>query len=243
MKKIVSILACIVLLSTCCGFAFATDIDKIQPDGGFSDNGYTYIYTTPDGTTVVIPYYHNPFYGSVINNNTNTNTNTNTDKQEEQKKEEQTTEEEKKEEEKKEEEKKEEEKKDESLPIKTAAMIEDIFKLVNEERTKAGIAALNYNMELQPPVDTRVVESAAQFSHTRPNGTSCFTVVQDLDYTVVGENLVKSDNAIATAQRLVKAWMESEGHRANILNPDFTETAIGVFITDDITYAAQLFMG
>lgn len=243
MKKFLSFIMCICLLVGICAVAHATDVDKIRPDGppigypstGNTNNQYVYVYTTPDGTTVVIPYY-GPIYEDVNTNNTTNQT-----------KEEQTQEEKKeeeKQEEKQEDEKTEEEKKtDENLPIKTAALIEEIFKLINEERTKANLNALNYNMELQHPVDTRVVESAAQFSHTRPNGTSCFTVVQDLDYNCVGENLVKADNAIATAQRLVKCWMDSEGHRANILNPDFTETAIGVFITDDITYAAQLFMG
>ena len=98
-------------------------------------------------------------------------------------------------------------------------------------------------MELQNAADIRARECAEQFSHTRPDGTSCFTVVEEIDYGVVGENLIKADNPIATAKALVNSWMNSEGHRANILNADFTETAIGIYINDGVTYGAQIFMG
>lgn len=242
MKKSLSFLFCVCLLIGICAAAHAeTDVSKIQPDGVanvpvYENNGYVLIYTTPDGTTVVIPNYHDSYYSAPVQENTNTNTN----------KEETKKEEEEKKEEQEEEEQKEEEKKDESIkddPVKVAAFIEEIFKLINEERATAGLEALNYNIELQHPADVRAIESVAKFAHTRPDGTSCFTVVKDLDYTCVGENLIKADNSIATARRLVNSWMESEGHRANILNPDFTETAIGVFITDNTTYSAELFMG
>ena len=246
MKKSLSFLICICLLIGICAAAYAeTDVSKIRPDGivpVYENSGYVLIYTMPDGTVVIIPDYHGPIYQETNTNNNNTDNTTTEDKQDEQKEEEKQEEKEQETEDKKEDEKKDDEGiKDD--PEKMAAFIEEIFKLINEERATAGVEALNYNMELQHPADIRAVESVAKFAHTRPDGTSCFTVVKDLDYTCVGENLIKADNAIATARRLVNSWMQSEGHRANILNPDFTETAIGVFVTDDMTYSAELFMG
>ena len=58
-----------------------------------------------------------------------------------------------------------------------------------------------------------------------------------------GENLIQADKEIADAKNLVKTWMESEGHRANILLPEFTSVAIGIYTKDNIIYASQLFVG
>ena len=250
MKKSLSFLICICLLIGIYVAAYAeTNVDKIQPDTTTTIVGITgeeipivgtlppvvpgqIVIVVPDPTLSTV--IKNPITGRTLpQENTKKETDTNTSTVETNKDVDEPT-------------NKEEEKKDESIkddPVKIAAFIEEIFKLINEERATAGLEALNYNMELQHPADVRAIESVAKFAHTRPDGTSCFTVVKDLDYTCVGENLIKADNSIATARRLVNSWMQSEGHRANILNPDFTETAIGVFITDNTTYSAELFMG
>lgn len=243
MKKSLSFLFCVCLLIGICAAAHAeTDVSKIQPDGvtpGIIDTGYVYMYTTPDGTTVVIPHYHDPYYSAPITTNTNTNKeetkkeetkDTNTSTVETNKDVDEPT-------------NKEDVDKTPAAPSDKKELIDEIFKLVNEERKNAGLHELNYNMELQNAADIRARECAEQFSHTRPDGTSCFTVVEEIDYSVVGENLIKADNPIATAKALVNSWMNSEGHRANILNADFTETAIGIYISDGITYGAQIFMG
>lgn len=241
MKKFLSFIMCICLLVGICAVAHATDVDKIRPDGpavGYQSSTITnnvLVYTTPDGTTVVIPQYH-PIYQETIIQETkkettetkkedaNTSTvETNKDVDEPTNKEDVDT--------------------TPAAPSTKTELIDEIFKLVNEERTKAGLEELHYNFELQNAADIRARECAEQFSHTRPDGTSCFTVVDEIDYNVVGENLIKADNPIATAQALVNSWMNSEGHRVNILNPDFTETAIGVYINDGVTYSAQIFMG
>ena len=60
-----------------------------------------------------------------------------------------------------------------------------------------------------------------------------------VDFLKKEENIVIS---LATAENLVKTWMESEGHKANILLPEFTSTAIGVY-GEDVIYVAQLFVG
>jgi len=65
------------------------------------------------------------------------------------------------------------------------------------------------------------------FDHTRPNGTSCFTALQEqgLDYHYAGENIAKG---YSTPYAVVDAWMHSEGHRKNILNPDYTSLVVGI---------------
>lgn len=121
-------------------------------------------------------------------------------------------------------------------------LAKQIFELTNAERKKAGLNKLTYNFDLQESADLRAKESATLFDHTRPNGESCYSVF-NVDYNVAGENLIKADKPIATAENLMKSWMESEGHRANILLPEFTSIAIGVYEKDDVIYASQLFVG
>jgi len=63
-------------------------------------------------------------------------------------------------------------------------------------------------------------------SHTRPNGTSCFTVLSELGvgYSASGENIAAGQK---TPQAVMESWMNSSGHKANILNPDFTHIGVG----------------
>lgn len=124
-----------------------------------------------------------------------------------------------------------------------ATLAEQIFLLINDEREKQGLDDLDYNEDLQNAVDIRVKECATLFSHTRPDGTYFDTAAVDIDYTHLGENLISCDDHNVTAQQLVEAWMNSKGHRENILDSKFTSTAIAVYETDDMIYAAQWFMG
>ena len=121
-------------------------------------------------------------------------------------------------------------------------LAKDIFKLTNEERKKAGLNELEYNYELQNAADLRAKESSELFGHTRPNGKDCYSAF-NVNYNVAGENLIKADVPIATAETLMNSWMESSGHRANILLPEFTSIAIGIYTKDNVVYASQLFIG
>ena len=117
-----------------------------------------------------------------------------------------------------------------------------IFNLINEERTAEEIKPLTYNKSLQAAADLRAMECATLFSHTRPDNTSCHTVVT-VDYYVTGENLIMADKPIASAPGLVSAWMNSTGHRENIMMAAYTSTAVGVYEKDGIVYACQIFIG
>lgn len=129
------------------------------------------------------------------------------------------------------------------LPAEDMTLMEQIFWLINSEREKEGLNDLNYNFDLQSAADLRAKECAQLFSHTRPNGKYCDSVVEEFDYYITGENLIKADKPIATAAVLVDTWMNSPSHHANIVLPEFTSTAIGIYEENNVIYVAQIFMG
>ena len=118
----------------------------------------------------------------------------------------------------------------------------EVIRLVNVERTKNGLKALTYNWEL-----ARVARYKSQdmkdnryFSHTSPVYGSPFTMMKNfgITYRTAGENIARGQ---ATPQAVVNAWMNSSGHRANILNASFTE--IGVGYVSGGNYWTQMFIG
>lgn len=118
---------------------------------------------------------------------------------------------------------------------------QEVIKLVNAERAKAGLPALKYDWEL-----ARVAEHKSQdmhdkkyFDHTSPTYGTPFNMMKNygIQYTAAGENIAKGQT---TAEQVMKAWMNSEGHRANILNKNFTH--IGVGYVADGHYWTQMFI-
>lgn len=116
----------------------------------------------------------------------------------------------------------------------------EVVDLVNEERAKEGIDPLELDLDLCEAAEIRAKEAKKSFSHTRPNGERCFTVLSEagITYKIAGENL---GGHIKTPKRAVAAWMNSEGHRKNILNPKFTH--IGIGYVSNGNYWAQFFVG
>lgn len=116
----------------------------------------------------------------------------------------------------------------------------EVVELVNKERAKEGIAPVELDLALCDATDIRAKEAKKSFSHTRPNGKRCFTVLSEagITYKIAGENL---GGYITTPKRAVAAWMNSEGHRKNIMNPRFTH--IGVGYVPDGNFWAQFFVG
>ena len=104
----------------------------------------------------------------------------------------------------------------------------ETFNLINEQRAKNGLPALKIDMEVQ-----RVARIKAQdmvnnnyFSHTSPTYGSPFDMLKSfgISYKSAGENIAgNSSNSAA-----VTAWMNSSGHRANILNSSYNYTGVGV---------------
>lgn len=104
---------------------------------------------------------------------------------------------------------------------------QEVVRLVNGEREKAGLAPLTMDATLSAAAQVRAQEIDVSFSHTRPDGTSCFTVLKEfgIGYRACGENIAKGSPSPA---RVVEGWMNSAGHRANILNSNFTTIGVGV---------------
>ncbi len=115
-----------------------------------------------------------------------------------------------------------------------------VVDLVNQERAAAGLAPLSVDVTVSRAAQKRAQELVTTFSHTRPNGTSCFTVLQEygVSYMGAGENIAAGQRS---AQEVMHAWMNSEEHRANILNGSFTEIGVGVYTVGGTTYWCQLF--
>ncbi len=103
----------------------------------------------------------------------------------------------------------------------------EVLRLTNLERAAQGLSPLSMgSTAAQSAADIRAAEIATQFSHTRPNGSSCFTALTEVgvSYRSAGENIAKGHR---TPAQVVEGWMNSEGHRANILNANFTHLAVG----------------
>jgi uncharacterized protein YkwD len=119
-----------------------------------------------------------------------------------------------------------------------------VLSLVNIERANYGIAALSCgNALLNQAAMIRAAELIDKFSHTRPDGSSCFSAYTDLGgaYRRMGENIAYGQSS---PQAVVDAWMKSDGHRRNILNPDFTYLGVGVAKSSSgRLYWVQLFCG
>ncbi|MBQ8134262.1 MAG: hypothetical protein IJ192_07660 [Clostridia bacterium] len=99
---------------------------------------------------------------------------------------------------------------------------------INEQRVKAGANLLLLDSELVFAAMIRAEEIETQYSHTRPDGTSCFTVLDEycIDYnTTTGENIAMGFTSIDT---VMTAWMNSKGHRENILSKSYTKVGIGL---------------
>lgn len=119
-----------------------------------------------------------------------------------------------------------------------------IIQLTNAQRAAYGLPALAYDERLQNTADLRAAEQAVLFSHTRPDGSDWSTAFPASTYYFLGENLATCDVILADesfATSCVKWWMESEDHRANILNESFTVIAVGIAIEGDCMYATQEF--
>lgn len=119
---------------------------------------------------------------------------------------------------------------------------EQVVALVNAERAKEGLPALKVDETLQAAALARAKETVQLFSHTRPNGTSCFTILKEygISYRYAGENIAYGQRS---PEEVVSAWMNSAGHRANIMSENFTTIGIGYYQTANGTkYWSQLFL-
>lgn len=107
-----------------------------------------------------------------------------------------------------------------------------VLDLVNIERRKAGVKPLVLSDELMRAAAVRSQEVTKVFSHTRPDGTP-FSSIVSRHGRRIGENI---GGGYQTPEEVVDSWMHSEGHRKNILHPDFTELGVGYTYEENSQY-------
>ena len=110
-----------------------------------------------------------------------------------------------------------------------------ILYMTNQLRKQNGLEALNSSSSLDKAAAIRAEELSVLFSHTRPDGTDCFTVSDD----VYGENIAYGMNV--SVSTIMDGWLSSSGHRANMLDPDFGSLGVGLYSKDGNDYYVQLF--
>jgi uncharacterized protein YkwD len=112
--------------------------------------------------------------------------------------------------------------------------VDGIIYYTNIERVKVGLNPLTKNTKLNNSATSKIDDMfmGQYFEHTAPNGKTAADLVKSFDYKfqIVGENLALG--IFQTDKSLVQAWMDSPTHRANILNPKYTEIGAAVGIGD-----------
>lgn len=118
--------------------------------------------------------------------------------------------------------------------------VEEVLEIVNKERGKAGLSPLKLDTTLQKAAQIRAEELIEFFSHTRPDGRDCFSAVNEIDngFTALGENIAKGQT---DPVNVMNGWMNSQGHRANILNGGYTHLGVGLYIYNGEKHWVQMF--
>ena len=120
----------------------------------------------------------------------------------------------------------------------------EVLDLVNKERTSRGLQALKFNSKLSNVATLKSQDMIDKnyFDHTSPTYGSPFDMMKKfgISYTSAGENIAMGQE---TPQEVMNSWMNSPGHRKNILNPNFTELGVGIASNGSSLYWTQMFIG
>ncbi len=134
------------------------------------------------------------------------------------------------------------------LPVQASAetsledYAQEVVTLINQERTAQGLTPVENLPALNQAAGIRSQELVTNFSHTRPDGRSCSTVLNDnnISWHTTGENIAYG---YPDPSSVMNGWMHSSGHRANILNASFDAVGIGVVSQNGVLYWTQIFTG
>ncbi len=126
---------------------------------------------------------------------------------------------------------------------KREEFVKEVVRLINVERVKAGLGELVIDTDVKSAAQKRAEELLTTFSHTRPDGSRCFSVLGEynVSYKSAGENIAAG---YSSPEAVVEAWMNSTGHRANILG-DYTHIGVGYKYQQGVSfqhYWTQLFI-
>lgn len=109
---------------------------------------------------------------------------------------------------------------------------QEVLRLVNAERAKVGAQPLKFADDLAASAFVRATELPTKFSHTRPNGSKCFTAMPQRGH-ILGENLAGGQTS---PQQVVQAWMDSKTHRENILSTKYKELGVVYYYQPNSKY-------
>jgi uncharacterized protein YkwD len=120
------------------------------------------------------------------------------------------------------------------------------FAAVNAVRARHGLQALQPLPTLAKLAleHSRRMAQSNILSHTEPDGRTFVERMQaaNLDFREVAENIAMNSGTADPAATAVAGWLQSEGHRMNILTPGFTHAGMGVWVIDDRYYFTQIFL-
>ena len=126
----------------------------------------------------------------------------------------------------------------------TNSMNAEAVELLNQLRQSKGLQPLSWNpnSKLQAAAQLRAQEISEVFSHTRPDGSSCFTVLKQygLNYGYCGENIAMGTNL--SPEGAMDLWTNSSGHYKNMVNPNYREVGLACYVYGNDIYWVQLFM-
>lgn len=119
-------------------------------------------------------------------------------------------------------------------------LINEVYEITNDYRSLVGVSSLTLDSSLVEAASIRAKELSDSFSHTRPNGSSCFTVLSELgiSYGTAGENIAAG---YSSSQSVMEGWRSSSGHYQNIISSKFKKIGIGVNIINNQYYWVQIF--
>lgn len=123
------------------------------------------------------------------------------------------------------------------------AEVDKVYDLITYNRNNNGaITKLKRDKNLEKMAMARAKELFENYSHTRPNGKEFYTIMEDLNiknyWNGNGENIAYG---YKDAKHVMKGWMESKGHRENILDKRYTSVGVGLYIKNGLAYWVQIF--
>lgn len=112
---------------------------------------------------------------------------------------------------------------------------EAMLALINKERARLGRAPLSLSTKLTDMANVRAKEICEYFSHTRPNGSSCFSILREygVNYSAAAENIAAGNG---TPEATYDQWKNSPGHYSNMIDEDLTEIGIGYYYNKNSEY-------
>lgn len=116
----------------------------------------------------------------------------------------------------------------------------EMLTIINQYRAEVGVAPLATTTALNNAAAERAKETIESFSHTRPDGSECFTILDEfkISYGTAGENIAWGQRNVSS---VMTAWYNSEGHKTNMQNSKFGHVGFGCYTYNGTRYWVQLF--